>query len=160
VHHLPFPYSLVLQNWVGTQLIQEKDLLCWFGLQHTFAILYRVVLQIPVMSLYHYPLVGLPSSIKPLSFNHRLVSSPCFFIFCYSYNLSLLLPSSLISFCNYSLIFLSVCHHWFVVFTFLKTCLSLSLFFTPLVVLILLKCLNITSTTPTTPITQGVYLPC
>jgi hypothetical protein len=111
------------------------------------------------MSLYHYPLVGLPSNIKPLSFHHWLVNSLFFFIFCYSCNLSLLLPSSLISFYIYSFIFLIVCHRWFAIFTLLKTCLSLSLFFTPPVVPILLKSLTITSTTQTTPIAWGVYSP-
>jgi hypothetical protein len=109
------------------------------------------------MSLCHYPLVGLPSNIKSLSFHHWLVSSLCFFIFCYSCNLSLLLPSSLISFYNYSFIFLIVCHSWFAIFTLLKTFLSLSLFFTPPLVPILLNSLTITSTTQTTPIAQGVY---
>ena len=39
-----------------------------------------------------FPLAGLPSSVKPLSFNHWLASSPCFFHFYNSRNLPSLLP--------------------------------------------------------------------
>jgi len=52
------------------------------------------------------PLAGFPSIVIPLSFNQELVSSPCLRNFCNSFNRPTSLPSSLISFCNCSLLFL------------------------------------------------------
>jgi hypothetical protein len=81
------------------------------------------------------PLTRIPLITIHLSFNHELANSPYLFKLCNLFNLPSLLPLSLISLCNSSLLFLIACilffHHHYVIVNLLKTLSSLALAFDP-----------------------------
>lgn len=89
-----------------------------------------------------YPLNGLPSIVSPQYLNHWLANSPYLLSFFNSCNLPPFLPSLMTSLCNCSLFFLTthiqLSRHRSMIYAFLRTCSTLSLFLDPPMILSLL----------------------